>query len=216
MQRTYSPLLIALSAWLLPCTLAVWWWYAAHAGWMSAQILPSPWRVLDSARDVLPDDLAQALPVSLSRLGIGLLAGVALGVILGALFGLSRVFSRLVMPLFTVLVQIPTLAWIPLLMLILGLGESLKLVILIKAITVPVALYTCVGIQQIPAPLCEMARMLRLRPLTYLYRLALPAVLPYLMTGTRLAFSQGWVSLIAVELLASTEGLGYSLVQSRQ
>ena len=216
MQRTSVYLLRYLSPWVVPLVLALCWGYASHSGLMSAQILPSPWRVLDSAREVIPDDLAQALPVSLWRLAIGLLGGIFLGFIIGCLFGLSRRFSQWVMPLFTVLVQIPTLAWIPLLMLILGLGESLKLVILIKAITVPVALYTCAGIQQIPKSLKEMAQVLSLRPMTYLYRLALPSILPYLMTGIRLAFSQGWVSLIAVELLASSEGLGYLLVQSRQ
>lgn len=185
-------------------------------GWMSAQILPSPEIVLESARDFIPQDLLRELPISLYRLSVGLLGGIALGLFLGLVFGMSQLVFRLAMPLFTVLVQIPTLAWIPLLMLLLGIGEALKLTILIKAVAVPVALYTCAGVQQISPKLAEMARTLRLTPWVFAHRLVWPSLLPFLMTGIRLAFSQGWVSLIAVELLASSEGLGYLLVQSRQ
>ena len=179
-------------------------------GWMSAQILPSPQSVLESARDFIPQDLLRELPISLYRLSVGLLGGIVLGFLLGLVFGLSQLVFRLVMPLFTVLVQIPTLAWIPLLMLLLGIGEALKLTILIKAVAVPVALYTCAGVQQISPKLAEMARTLRLTPWVFAHRLVLPSLLPFLMTGIRLAFSQGWVSLIAVELLASSEGPGLS------
>lgn len=202
--------------WLLPLGLLLCWWQASLHGWMSVQILPSPTIVLESARDFIAQDLLRELPISLWRLSVGLAGGIALGLLLGLVFGLSQWVSRLVMPLFTVLVQIPTLAWIPLLMLLLGIGEALKLTVLIKAVAVPVALYTCAGVQQIPPKLAEMARILRLTPWTFAQRLVLPSLLPFFMTGIRLAFSQGWVSLIAVELLASSEGLGYLLVQSRQ
>ncbi|WP_394804881.1 ABC transporter permease [Dickeya solani] len=213
---SFAPLSAACSALLMPLLLVCGWWLASHYDWMSEQILPSPATVADSARDFIPQELAPQLLVSLARLAIGLAGGIALGLTLGVLFGLSRTLDRLGMPLFNVLAQIPTLAWIPLLMLALGISEALKLVVLIKAVTVPVTLCTCAGIRQTPQTLYEMARTLRLPWPTRLRRLVIPAMLPYVMTGTRLAFSQGWVSLIAVELLASSEGLGYLMVQSRQ
>lgn len=202
--------------WLLPLSLLLFWWQGSMHGWMSEQILPSPTVVLDTAQAFVPQDLLDQLPISLWRLAIGLSGGIAIGILLGSLLGLSQRANRLLMPLFTVLVQIPTLAWIPLLMLWLGIGEALKLTILIKAVTVPVTLYIGTGIGELPPKLREMASVLRLPVRVYLCRVVLPALLPYLMTGIRLAFSQGWVSLIAVELLASSEGLGYLLVESRQ
>lgn len=202
--------------WLLPVGLLLCWWQGSIHGWMSVQILPSPATVLDTARSFIPQDLLDQLPVSLYRLAIGLTVGIVAGILLGSLFGLSHRAYRLLMPLFTVLVQIPTLAWIPLLMLWLGIGEALKLTILVKAVAVPVALYISTGIREIPPKLSEMGYVLRLPARVYFCRVVLPALLPYLMTGIRLAFSQGWVSLIAVELLASSEGLGYLLVESRQ
>lgn len=204
------------SAWLVPLLLLAVWWLASRHQWMSEQILPSPLTVASGALTFIPEELLHQLPISLARLFIGLGGGILCGLLLGCLFGLHRRSHSLFMPLFTVVAQIPTLAWIPLLMLLLGIGEALKLAILIKSITVPVTLYTCAGIQQTPQKLYEMARSLRLPPTLFLRRLIIPTMLPYVMTGVRLAFSQGWVSLIAVELLASSEGLGYLLVQSRQ
>ncbi|AYH03408.1 ABC transporter permease [Pectobacterium parmentieri] len=213
----YPALTISLIASLIvPLLVLTGWWLASRYGWMSEQILPSPLEVIDSARDFVPEELIHQLPISLMRLAIGFSGGIALGLVLGSLFGLNRRLNALFMPLFTVIAQIPTLAWIPLLMLSLGIGEALKLVVLVKSVTVPVTLYTCAGIQQTPQKLHEMARSLRLPPIAFLRYLILPAMLPYVMTGVRLAFSTGWVALIAVELLASSEGLGYLLVQSRQ
>ncbi|GKX37677.1 hypothetical protein SOASR014_14160 [Pectobacterium carotovorum subsp. carotovorum] len=217
----YSALVMSLVISLIvslvvPLLVLAGWWLASRHGWMSEQILPSPLAVIDSARAFIPEELIHQLPISLIRLVIGFSGGIALGLVLGSLFGLNRRLNALFMPLFTVIAQIPTLAWIPLLMLSLGIGEALKLVVLVKSVTVPVTLYTCAGIQQTPQKLYEMARSLRLPPAAFLRYLILPAMLPYVMTGIRLAFSTGWVALIAVELLASSEGLGYLLVQSRQ
>ncbi|MDX5630444.1 MULTISPECIES: ABC transporter permease [unclassified Brenneria] len=219
-SRSAAPFLSAAAAGyvalVVPLLLLAWWWLASRLGWMSEQILPSPAAVAASARAFIPEELIHQLPISLMRLALGLGGGIALGLLLGCLLGLSRRLHALCMPLFTVIAQIPTLAWIPLFMLALGIGEALKLVILVKSVTVPVTLYSCAGIQQTPQKLHEMARSLRLPPTAFLRLLIIPAMLPYVMTGIRLAFSQGWVSLIAVELLASSEGLGYLLVQSRQ
>ncbi|MGM3175755.1 ABC transporter permease [Dickeya lacustris] len=201
---------------LMPLMLLTLWALTSHYGWMSVLVLPSPLTVIESAATLVPQELAAQLWISLLRLACGLLGGILLGLALGMLLGLSRTLERAVMPLFNVLAQTPTLAWLPLLMLTLGIGEALKMTVLIKAVSIPMTLCVCSGIQQTPRALHEIARTLQLRWWTRLRRLTLPVMLPHLMTGVRLAFSQGWVSLMAVELLASSEGLGYLLVQSRQ
>ncbi|MGV8546433.1 ABC transporter permease, partial [Pseudomonas aeruginosa] len=123
---------------------------------------------------------------------------------------------RLVFPTFVALAQIPTLAWIPLFMLFFGIGELLKLVVLVKAVVVPVTINRLVGVRDDQPRLTEAAAVLRLPALLLVWRLILLAALPAFPTGLRLALAQGWGWLLGVELLASSEGNGYLMVQGRQ
>ncbi|AYF89183.1 ABC transporter permease subunit [Pseudomonas sp. DY-1] len=206
----------AFLPWLLPLGLALLWVLASHYHWMSAQILPAPLLVWQSSLEFGSGELWSHLWISLQRLFWGLLAGVAGGLLLGTWLGASRRAEALVYPTFVALAQIPTLAWIPLFMLFFGIGELLKLVVLIKAVVVPVTLHTLVGVRDAQPKLREAAAVLRLPRHLLFLRLLLPAALPAFLTGFRLALATGWTSLLAVELLASSEGLGYLMVWGRQ
>ncbi|QZP29509.1 ABC transporter permease subunit [Pseudomonas mosselii] len=183
---------------------------------MSEQILPAPSLVWQSALEYGSGELWGHLWISLQRLAWGLLAGIASGLLLGTWLGGSRRAQTLVMPTFVALAQIPTLAWIPLFMLFFGIGELLKLVVLVKAVVVPVTLHTLVGVRDAQPKLREAAAVLRLPPHLLFLRLLLPAALPAFLAGVRLALATGWTSLLAVELLASSEGIGYLMVWGRQ
>ncbi|MBM9485805.1 ABC transporter permease subunit [Pseudomonas sp. ICBG1301] len=205
-----------LLPWLLPLTLFTLWWLASRNHWMSEQILPPPALVWSSAVELAGGELWSHLAISLQRLFWGLLAGIGIGALLGALLGFSARAERLVFPTFSALSQVPTLAWIPLFMVFFGIGETLKLVVLVKAIVVPVTLHTLVGVRDAQPTLREAARVLRLPAHLLIRRLILPAALPAFMAGVRLALAAGWTSLLAVELLASSEGIGYLMVWARQ
>ncbi|EED42041.1 sulfate esters transport system permease protein, partial [Enterocytozoon bieneusi H348] len=114
---------------------------------MSEQILPPPSLVWSSAVELAGGELWNHLAISLQRLSWGLLAGIGAGALLGAVLGFSARAERLVFPTFSALSQVPTLAWIPLFMVFFGIGETLKLVVLVKAIVVPVTLHTLVGVR---------------------------------------------------------------------
>ena len=206
----------ALLPWAVPALLLLLWTLAARHTWMSAQTLPAPALVWQSALELGQQDLLVNLWISLQRLFWGLAAGVAMGAVLGASLGYSPRAERLVFPTFTALAQIPTLAWIPLFMLLFGIGETLKLVVLVKAVVVPVTIHTLVGVRDAQPKLREAAAVLRLPPYLLIWRLVLPAALPSFMAGLRLALATGWSSLLAVELLASSEGIGYLMVWGRQ
>jgi len=205
-----------LSAWTLPVLLYVLWWFASHHQWMSPQILPTPELVWQTAAELLGDNLVANLLISLRRLAFGLAAGVLGGTLLGAAMGSSRTFDAVIAPSFYALAQIPTLAWLPLLMVVLGIGESLKVVLIFKAVLVPVAIHTQLGVRAVPPRLREMAAVLTLPRIQKLRLLIVPAALPPFLTGLRLGLAQGWLTLIAVELLASSEGIGYLMVWGRQ
>lgn len=206
----------AILPWLLPLALAALWLIASHLHWMSEQILPTPGVVWQGAVEFGSGELWGHLWISLQRLAWGLAAGVASGLLLGTWLGASQRAQTLVLPTFVALAQIPTLAWIPLFMLFFGIGEMLKLVVLVKAVLVPVTLHTLIGVRDAQPTLREAARTLRLPPHLVFLRLLLPAALPSFLAGVRLALATGWTSLLAVELLASSEGIGYLMVWGRQ
>ncbi|MGL4318750.1 MAG: ABC transporter permease [Pseudomonas sp.] len=205
-----------LLPWLLPLALLLLWQAASHYQWMSEQVLPAPALVWQTLLELGRGELWEHLAISLQRLAWGLLGGVASGVLLGSLLGASPRAERLIYPTFAALTQIPTLAWIPLFMLLFGIGETLKLVVLIKAVIVPVTIHTLVGVRDAQPRLREAAAVLRLPLHLRLWRLTVPAALPSFMAGLRLALATGWASLLAVELLASSEGIGYLMVWGRQ
>ncbi|BAP41568.1 ABC nitrate/sulfonate/bicarbonate transport system, permease component [Pseudomonas sp. StFLB209] len=209
-------LLARLQGWYVPILIFALWWVASREHWMSEQILPEPALVWQSALELASGEIWVNLGISLQRLAFGLLAGIGSGALLGAWLGSSPRAERLILPTFSALAQIPTLAWIPLFMVFFGIGEVLKLVVLIKAIVVPVTLHTLVGVRDAQPRLREAAAVLRLPRALLIRRLILPAALPSFMAGVRLALSAGWSSLLAVELLASSEGIGYLMVWARQ
>ncbi|TBV05518.1 ABC transporter permease [Stutzerimonas kirkiae] len=202
--------------WLLPLGLFSLWSLASRFGWMSEQILPAPSLVWQTLLEFGSGELWEHLGISLQRLGWGLLGGVGSGILLGALLGASPRAERLIWPTFASLAQVPTLAWIPLFMLFFGIGEALKLVVLVKAIIVPITVHTLVGVRDAQPRLREAAAVLRLPLHLRIWRLTIPAALPSFMAGLRLALATGWSSLLAVELLASSEGIGYLMVWGRQ
>lgn len=202
--------------WVIPVAVALLWWVASQRHWMSEQILPAPSLVWQTALEYGSGELWGHLWISLQRLLWGLLAGIASGLLLGTWLGSSRRAQTLVLPTFIALAQIPTLAWIPLFMLFFGIGEWLKLVVLVKAVVVPVTLHTLIGIRDAQPRLREAAAVLRLPPHLLFLRLLLPAALPAFLAGVRLGLATGWTSLLAVELLASSEGIGYLMVWGRQ
>lgn len=201
---------------LVPAALFVLWAVAADRLWMSAQVLPTPALVWETAAELSADTLWPNLGISLGRLILGLAAGILAGAVLGALMGASRRGEAILYPIFMALVQVPTLAWIPLLIMWLGLGEALKIAVIVKAVVTPVALHTHVGVRDVDPRLVEAARALRLPLWHRIRQLILPASLPSVLTGLRLGLAQGWTSLLAVELLASAEGIGFLMVWGRQ
>lgn len=201
---------------LLPISIFILWWLAANLGWMPEQILPSPEVTWQSFQSLAATDLWWQLGVSLQRLIMGVVLGVVAGVLLGVLLGNSKQADQYISPTFFALAIIPTLAWLPLLMLWIGIENALKVFIIFKATLIPITLQVQTGVRCIAPQLKEMAAILQLSKPILFYRLLLPATLPYFMTGLRLALAAAWTSLIAVELLASSEGIGYLMVMGRQ
>ncbi|HKU98528.1 MAG TPA: ABC transporter permease [Vineibacter sp.] len=202
---------------MIPLLLLVLWTLSAAFEWLPPQILPAPSEVEHSLAEMWRSgDLLRHTGISLQRVVYGFSIGATIGLALGIAMGLSRTVEDYVRPLFTAFAQVPTLGWIPLLMLLAGIGEGLKILVIAKAAFVPMAMNSFAGIRSIPPAYGEVAALFRFNRWQLLRKVVLPGAIPPIFTGARYGLTHAWMALVAVELLASSEGLGYLLVWGRQ
>lgn len=202
---------------IFPLGLLGLWLISSTRGWLPEQILPAPAFVYQTGRDmILSGELPYHTGVSLARVVIGFTIGAGLGLLLGVAMGLSERVEDYVKPLFLAFAQIPTLGWIPLLMLFVGIEETLKVIIIAKGAIVPMTLNTLTGIRGVSPKYIEVGRALRFSRWQTLRLIVLPGAIPSIFTGIRYGLTHSWTALVGVELLASSEGLGYLLVWGRQ
>jgi sulfonate transport system permease protein len=199
-----------------PLAVLIGWQVTAENNWLPVQILPAPATVLSTFWDLVTGgDIVANLQISFWRISLGLAVGGLAGLAFGTLLGVSRAADEMFGPLFKALAQVPSLGWVPILILIFGLDEMLKIIIIAKACFVPTVLATSEGIRNVPRPYREVAQVLRLRRRSVLTKLLIPAALPTVFGGIRLALSHAWIALIVVEMLAAAEGVGYMMVWGR-
>lgn len=216
-QRRVRTIAWHLAPWLLPAALFTLWSIGCARGWIAPQILPPPQQVFDTLHELaVSGDLLRNTLVSLQRVLVGFGVGTLAGFAIGAALGLSRTVEAYVLPAFNALVQIPVLGWLPFLLLLVGVGEPLKYILIAHAALVPVTLSTMQGVRNTPAALDEVARVFGYNRWQRVAYIVLPAAVPTLATGVRLAFTKAWLALVVVELVASSEGLGYLIVYGRQ
>ena len=216
-QSAWPALRDWLLAWPLPLSVLAVWAVAARYELIPPQVLPSPEAVALTFHDsLMSGDLWANLQVSLMRVlggfGIGLVGGLGLGIAMG----LSPLVKDYVYPLFKAFAQVPVLGWLPLLMLLVGIDEALKIILISKAALVPIALNTYKGIQGVPTRFIEVAQALEFTRWQMLTNVVFPAALSPIWNGIRYGLTHAWLALVVVELLASSEGLGFMIVYGRQ
>ena len=206
-----------LLAWPMPLAVLALWALAAHFEWIAPQVLPAPEAVALAFKEaLLGGELWAHLQISLLRVLGGFALGLVGGLTLGIAMGLSPTLKDYVYPLFKAFAQVPVLGWLPLLMLLVGIDEALKIILIAKAALVPIALNTYKGIQGVPTRFIEVGKVLRFTRWQMLSRVVFPAALAPIWNGVRYGLTHAWLTLVVVELLASSEGLGFMIVYGRQ
>jgi taurine transport system permease protein len=147
---------------------------------------------------------------------MGFVVASSLGVLLGLAMGASRRTEAFVNPIFLVLRPIPPLAWIPLAIVWLGLGDAAKLMVIFVSAFVPSVINSYSGVRQIDTPVFEAAAMLDVRGWRYWKEVLVPGALPSIFTGLRLSLQASWTTLVAAELVGAVAGLGSILNQASQ
>lgn len=202
---------------IFPLILLWFWHVAVEKNWVNPLLLPAPDLVWTALKDLYSSgELWLNLKVSLSRIGYGFSAGIGLALILGLSMGLSRTVEAYVWPTFKVINLVPVVGWIPILVLLVGIDEALKIILIAKSALIPMTINVFKGVRNIPQSLTEVAEVYQLGTWSKFKHLVLPGAFISFIGGLRLSLASAWGALVAVELLASSEGIGYLMVYGRQ
>jgi sulfonate transport system permease protein len=161
------------------------------------------------------DQLWPNIQISLERVAQGFGIGVAFAIGLGLLVGLSRLAEELLSPTIEAIRAIPSLAWVPLFVLWMGIDERPKITLIAIGAFFPIFANLVSGIRQIDRRLIEAAAAYGYRRFALAREVLLPASLPSLFTGLRLGLAQAWLFLVAAELIGASKGLGYLLIDGQ-
>lgn len=208
------PRRLGLSLLSLTALLAL-WWLVARLGLISPLFLPPPEQVLHQfitiagPQGFMDATLWQHLAASLQRILIALTAAALCGVTVGMAMGLNPTVRGMLDPLIELYRPVPPLAYLPLMVIWFGIGETSKVLLIYLAIFAPVAMATLAGVQSAQQVRLRAARALGATRWQVLWHVILPGALPEILTGLRIGLGVGWSTLVAAELIAATRGVGF-------
>ncbi|MFD1677731.1 ABC transporter permease [Alicyclobacillus fodiniaquatilis] len=201
----------------LPIAVVVVWQFVCSMQWVPATILPSPLQICESIKQLAQSgELFGDIGISLLRAALGFALGAGIGLITGLLVGLYRPFEQILDPSVQMLRTIPHLAITPLFILWFGLGELSKDLLIATGAFFPMYINTFMGVRSVDAKLFDVARVLEFSRRKQLFKLILPAALPNVLLGLRLAIGIAWLGLVVAEMMGSSSGVGYLILNAEQ
>jgi sulfonate transport system permease protein len=201
---------------VFPILLLGAWQWISTAGIIPAYRLPTPTAVYLAAIDLAQRGLLfPDIQISTQRVLLGFAFGAVAGLVVGAILGLSRWASLLFAPTIGGFRAVPSLAWVPLLILYLGINEDQKVLLIAVGAFFPVYTTVAGALRHVDRQLVEVGRAYGRKRVSLLLAVQLPAIVPTVVSGLRLALAQSWLFLVAAELIASSMGLGFLLKDSQ-
>jgi sulfonate transport system permease protein len=202
---------------LLPLGLALLWEAVVWLGWSSGRLVPPPSKIFATIADLARSgELLRHIDATLTRVSAGFGFGVVAGTLLGAISGYWGLVRRLLDPTVQALRAIPSIAWVPLFILWLGIFETSKIALIAVGVFFPVYLGVMGAIASVDRKTVEVGRIFRLSGPAMIRRILLPAVLPAYVVALRVGLGLGWMFVVAAEFMGASEGLGYLLIDGQQ
>ena len=202
---------------VLPVGLALAWEIAVRLGVSDGRLVPPPSRIYQEFAELAEaGELQRHVVATVLRVAVGFGVGTAAGTLLGAIAGYSTVVRRLVDPSLQGLRAVPSIAWIPLFILWLGIFETSKVALIAVGVFFPIYLGVMGAILSVDRKIVEVGRVFRLSGAQMVRRILLPAVLPAYVVSLRAGLGLGWMFVIAAEFMGASEGLGYLLIDGQQ
>ncbi|MEB9440486.1 ABC transporter permease [Bacillus cereus] len=201
----------------IPVIILIIWQLAGVFGLVSKTVLPTPLDIFLAFQELIKTgELFGHLSISVLRAAAGFFIGGGLGIILGTIVGFSTRSEQYLDPSVQMLRTVPHLAVAPLFVLWFGFGETSKVLLIADGAFFPLYVNAFLGIRGVDSKLFDVARVLEFSKRKLITKLILPAALPNLLLGARLSLGVAWVSLVVAELMGSTEGIGYMIMDARQ
>jgi sulfonate transport system permease protein len=202
---------------LVPIGLAMLWELIVRLGLSNGRLVPPPSRVFSTIVELSRGgELLRHIVATLTRVALGFGFGVIAGTILGAISGYWALARRLLDPSVQALRAIPSIAWVPLFILWLGIFETSKVALIAVGVFFPVYLGVMGAILSVDRKIVEVGRIFRLSGFAMIRRVLLPAVLPAYVVALRVGLGLGWMFVVAAEFMGASEGLGYLLIDGQQ
>lgn len=202
---------------VLPVGAALAWELAVRAGLSDGRLVPPPSRIYEEFAELArAGELQRHVLATVARVAVGFGIGTVAGTLLGALSGYSALMRRLVDPTLQGLRAVPSIAWIPLFILWLGIFETSKVALIAVGVFFPVYLGVMGAILAVDRKIVEVGRIFRLSGPALVRRILMPAVLPAYVLALRSGLGLGWMFVIAAEFMGASEGLGYLLIDGQQ
>jgi NitT/TauT family transport system permease protein len=213
-RRPLSPAArLALPLAAAAAALGLWWGAVAASG---TEVFPSPLEVARGIGELAERGvLGPYVLDSLRRVGAGYLLALAAGLPLGLLLGLSPLAARMLEPVIQFLRPISPLAWIPVAVVLFGITDGAAVFLIFLASIFPVAVATRTGVQGVPEMALRAGRNFGLGPVALACRVVVPAALPQILGGLRIALGIAWLVVVAAEMIAVNSGLGYLIIDAR-
>lgn len=201
---------------LLPVLILLAWQIATTAGFVQPYLLPTPASVFQAGVELAESgQLWTHIAISVQRVLLGFALGSVIGLAVAGVVGLSRWGDVLLSPTLAGIRAVPSLAWVPLLILWMQIGEESKVTLIAIGAFFPVYTTVASALRHVDPHLVEAGRSFSLRGWSLFRTVQLPAVVPSVAAGLRLALAQAWLFLVAAELIASSMGLGFLLTDSQ-
>lgn len=199
------------------CLLMVWEGFA-RSGMFSTSMTPTLGTIAKIFIGMLADgSMAENAAATLLRVAVGMAIAFVIAMFIGVAMGRSAIAERIFLPVISVILPIPSLAWVPLFILWFGIGDLSTILVVIYAATFPMVYSVWTGVRTINRIWLRSARVMGASETATIWKIIIPASLPYIITGVRLGFGRAWIGVIGGELLASPKyGLGQIIFNARE
>jgi len=205
-----------LLGWILPLIGLVSWELLSRSGMIPKNLLPAPSIVVMAIYDLaVRGELMNHIAITLYRVIVGFAIGTAVATLLGALTGYSALYRRLLDPTLQALRNIPSMAWVPLFLLWMGIYETSKITLIAVGVLFPVYLNLMSGIQNVDSKLREVGKVFGLNSFQMIRRIIIPATLPAYIVGLRSGLSLGWMFVVAAEIMGASKGIGFLMIDGQ-